>query len=225
MNAARGVGGFAIARRESSPTGAADPSPSRRFTTSRDGSLRGVLGFDSRRLHLLALFFQGLRDETRDETCGTTLSTGSVVSEAIAGAPLALSFPSTALPRTYTALAAANGTSLAVLFTTNCSEETKAAHVFTLPAAAVLIDFAVQYSSGVALTDGTQQVSVKLLDANTSALLANLYNVGSGSPQSGAMTAVSVNIAALAGRMVRLEIDVQGRNHPLYAAFDAFRVQ
>ena len=53
MKAALGVGGFAIARRESSPTVAAAPPLSRRFATSRDGSLRAVLGFDSRRLHYI----------------------------------------------------------------------------------------------------------------------------------------------------------------------------
>jgi hypothetical protein len=51
MSAARAVGGFAIACRESSPAVASGPSLSRRFATFRDGSLRAMLGFDSRRLH------------------------------------------------------------------------------------------------------------------------------------------------------------------------------
>lgn len=156
---------------------------------------------------------------------GTTLSTGSVVNEAIAGAPLTITFPSTALPRTYTALSAANGTSMAVLFTANCPENTKASQLFTIPSGATSIAFAVQYSSGIALNTGSQHVMVTLLDPNTNALLATLYSVGTGSPQSASMTAVSVNIASLAGRMVRLQLDVQGQSFPLFAAFDAFLVQ
>ena len=63
MNAARGLRGFAIARRETSPTVGAPPL-SRRFATSRDGSLRAMLGFDSQRLHHLASGFRRFPHES-----------------------------------------------------------------------------------------------------------------------------------------------------------------
>jgi len=155
---------------------------------------------------------------------GTTLSTNSSVFESIANAQLVLSYSSSALPRTYTALAG-NGSSIAVLYTANCPEQTRASQVFTIPAGATLLSFAVQYSSGITMTDGSQAVTVRLFDAATNALLSTLYNAGSGSPSAAPMTAVSVNVAALGGRSVRLELDVPGLNNPLYAAFDAFLLQ
>lgn len=156
---------------------------------------------------------------------GTTLSFGDTVQEAVSAAPLQITFDSPALPATFTALAPANGTKMAVLFAANNSTSSVARLAIAIPALSTTLTFNVQYASGIALDDTLQYVSVSLRNAATNAQLATLYKAGTGGAMTAPMTEITANVAAYANTSVVLELEVNGQNFPLYGAFDAFSVQ
>jgi large repetitive protein len=157
-------------------------------------------------------------------TSGTTLATGDSVHDYISNASHTITYTSSALPATHTALSEGDGTKIGLLFVSNGSSEVRATRDVLIPTGAKKLSVNTQYSSGAAL-HATQTASVQLLNTSTSAVLGTVWQVTTGSPQSAPMATRSFDVSALAGTTVRVQLRVDATSYPLYAAFDQFTIE
>lgn len=156
---------------------------------------------------------------------GTTLNLNSVVTDYISNVSTTITYSSSALPATYTALApATDGTKLGLIAISNCGSTITASRDVLFPANTTTFKVNVQYSSGAALDSSNQWASVQLLNTSN-AVLATPWSIGTGSPTSAALATKSANVASLAGTTVRIRLNVLANINPLYVAFDAFKLE